>query len=151
MYCSACGIPLAAGLSFCNRCGTSLNRTSSTQAGALVAFLTAITVIAVAGLGIMLGGSLVLTKEAGLPEPVVSAYMAMVFLLVLIVEIFLCRQLSRVLSKSESPPPVLLQSQVNNTGEIRPADRRVLPEPLPSVTENTTRTLEYSRKEPLTR
>jgi hypothetical protein len=146
MYCSSCGTPLASGLSYCNRCGASLKERSSIgKAGTISAFLIAITAIAITGLGIMLGGAIALRREAGLNADLVGVFMLMTFLLVLIVEIFLCRQLARV-NTAETMPRVKTQPH-----EIAQPHPRTLPEPLPSVTENTTRTFEYPGREPVRR
>ena len=148
MYCSACGTPVAPGISYCNRCGMSLKeRGEGKQTSAIAAFLTAITLIGTIGMGIMLGGALVLTREAQLKEELVGFFMLFTFLIVTITEILLVRQLSRLTAANqakaiEAPQPVALPS------EFRAPQLRSLPEPLPSVTENTTRTLEYSRNEP---
>ena len=64
MYCSACGTPLTPGLSYCNRCGASLKEHAQSKSSAIPAFLTAITLIAIVGLGIMLGGALTLKRDA---------------------------------------------------------------------------------------
>ena len=148
MYCSGCGSPIAPGLSFCNRCGTSLKERGESKTGSITAFLTAITLIGVIGLGIMLGGAVALRIGAQLGEDIVGLFMLMTFSIVGLVELLLCRQLSRLTGTSEkrqslAPPP---QSAI--PGEIRSPQPRTLPEPIPSVTENTTRTLEYSRNEP---
>jgi hypothetical protein len=117
------------------------------QGGAIVAFLTAITLLGIVGLGIMLGGALTLTNEAHLKEELVGFFMLFTFLIVLVTEILLVRQLSRLTAHTQSkaidaPPPAAMPA------EFRMPQSRVLAEPLPSVTENTTRTLEYSRNEP---
>ena len=146
MYCSACGTPLAPGLAFCNRCGMNLKtRQEQKPTLAITAFLTAITLIGTIGLGIMLGGTLTLTNEAHLKEELVGFFMLFTFLIVLVTEILLVRQLSRLTAtndvKAIQAPPVAMP------GEFRPPLPRALAEPIPSVTENTTRTLEYSRDE----
>src|SRR6266496_5675387 len=97
MYCAACGTPLAPGLSYCNRCGMSLKeRGEQKQTGAITAFLTAITLIGVIGLGIMMGGALLLTNEAHMDKDLVGIFMLFTFLIVGITEIMLVRQLSRL-------------------------------------------------------
>lgn len=148
MYCSACGTPVAAGLSYCNRCGMGLKeRAERKQTGAITAFLAAITLIGTIGMGIMLGGAVTLTNEAHLKEELVGFFMFFTFLIVAITEIMLVRQLSRLTgakqAKAIDPP-----QQLAMPSEFRPPQPRTLAEPLPSVTENTTRTLEYSRNEP---
>jgi len=148
MYCSACGTPLAPGLSFCNRCGMSLKeRHEQKQTGAITAFLTAITLIGTIGLGIMLGGALTLTNEAHLQEELVGFFMLFTFLIVIVTEILLVRQLSRLTGTNQAKA-IDAPQQVALPGEFRPPQPHSLAEPAPSVTENTTRTLEYSRNEP---
>jgi len=148
MYCSACAAPLAPGLSFCNRCGTGLKEPEKpkSNAGAIIAFLTAITMIGVVGLGIMFGGALTLTKEAHLPNDIIGFFMMFTFVIVLVTEIMLVRQLSRFTGAAKTAK---ITGQLPQVNEFHPAQPpRSLAENLPSVTENTTRTLEYSRKEP---
>jgi len=121
---------------------------SHTHTGAIAAFLVAITLIGLIGMGIMLGGMVTLSTDAHLGEPIVGFFMLFTFLIVAITEILLVRQLSRFTSASERkvidvPPQSVISS------ELRPAQPRTLAEPMQSVTENTTRTLEYSRNEPL--
>jgi hypothetical protein len=148
MYCATCGTPLAPGLSYCNRCGANLKERSESHTGSIAAFLVAITLIGLIGMGIMLGGMVTLSTEAHLGEPIVGFFMLFTFLIVAITEILLVRQLSRFTSSSERKViDVPLQSVIPN--ELRPAQPRTLAEPMQSVTENTTRTLEYSHNEPL--
>lgn len=144
MYCSACGSPLAPGLSYCNRCGNNLmkEREDPPQTKTIAAFLTAITLIGICGLGVMVAGSLALRNGAKLEPEVVGVFMFMTFILVLTVEVYLCRLLSRLSSRSfERNQPQVLTPPVPL--EMRGPQPRVLPEPIPSVTENTTRTLQY--------
>lgn len=145
MYCSACGTQIAPGLSFCNRCGANLKDRSSNTSTTIPAYLTAVTVIGVIGLGIMLGGAMVLRKEAQLESDLVGIFMLFTFLIVGTIELMLLRQLSRLVGsrdeqRSISPP-------AHQVHELRQANVAALAEPLTSVTENTTRTLEYSRRE----
>ena len=150
MFCSTCGTTITPGLSFCNRCGANLKeRTETTvRTGAIVAFLLAIAVIGIGGLGIMLGGAVTLKRDAVLGEDVVGMFMFFTFFILALIEFFLVRQLSKLISGTEvkrvSPP-----QPASMPNELRPpAQPRGLPEAMPSVTENTTRTLEYSRNEP---
>ena len=148
MYCSACGTPLAPGLSYCNRCGMSLKeRGERRSSGAIIAFIIAITVIGTIGLGIMLGGAFSLTSEAHLKEELVGFFMLLTFLTVVFIEILLVKQLSRLIAAPQ-PKAIEPPQQRAIPGEFRLPEPRSLAEPLTSVTENTTRTLEYSRNEP---
>ena len=145
MYCSVCGNSIAPGLSFCNRCGFSLKERHDKKTNPISAFLTAITLIAVIGLGIMLGGPLTLRKDGNFGEEFIGMFMFFTFLIVGMTELLLVRQLSRMTAQAQqrelpAPPPVL-------PNELTSAPARALAEPVPTVTENTTRTLEYSRHE----
>src|SRR4029453_12009841 len=143
MYCSTCASPITQGLSFCNRCGANLkDRASGPNMGPISAFLTAITLLGVAGLGIMLGGSLALRKEANLPFELIGFFMLFTFILVGTIEFMLIRQLSKLTGAGENRKYIPTPSAP--VGELRPASVNNLGEPIPSVTENTTRTLEYS-------
>jgi hypothetical protein len=143
MYCANCGTQLVQGLSYCNRCGFSLRERAESHTVPVTAFLTAITVLGVIGLGIMLGGAIALRKEANLPPDLIGIFMLFTFLIVTFTEIMLVRNLSKLLPSKESrtrslPPPV--------TNDLRLPQHSSLGEPVPSVTENTTRTLEYERQ-----
>lgn len=146
MYCPTCGTPVAPGLSFCNRCGANLRERQTTNAGAIAAFLTAITLLGVIGLGIMLGGAMALRNEAHLEEGTVIFFMTLTFLIVSMTEVLLVRQLSRLTAAPEKKERTKV-SHSATAGELPPAPARDLAAPLSSVTENTTRTLEYSHKE----
>jgi len=145
MFCPNCGTPRTQGLSYCNRCGVDLReRKESSPTGAIGAVLTAITILGIVGLGIMLGGALVLRKEAGLSQELIGVFMLFTFLIVAMTEFMLVRNLSKLTSTQENkkyfpaPPPM-------NDMRLPPA--RSLGEPVPSVTENTTHTLDYVRRE----
>ena len=126
--------------------GVSLkDKSGNANTSNIAAYLTAVTVLGVIGLGIMLGGTLVLRREAQLDEELVGIFMLFTFLIVSTIEVMLLRQLSKLVGardeqRSVSPP-------AHQVRELRPANAASLAEPLTSVTENTTRTLEYSRRE----
>jgi len=149
MYCSACGSPNAPGLSFCNRCGTSLKDRNGSKTDSVSAYLTAIALIGVAGLVLMLGGAIALRNGAQFGEDIVGIFMLMTFVMMGTIEILLCKQLSRVIGTSEKKKSLSPPQQSALPSDLRAAQPRTLPEPIPSVTENTTRTLEYSRAESL--
>lgn len=144
MYCAHCGTPLTQGLSYCNRCGANLKEHTEVSTGAISAFLTAITLIGIGGLAIMLAGALVLRRGANLSQDLIGFFMLFTFMIVGMTEILLVRNLSRLTSAREkksfpTQPPV--------QQDLRLTQGTSLGEPVPSVTENTTRTLEYIRRE----
>ncbi|HEY6120392.1 MAG TPA: zinc ribbon domain-containing protein [Pyrinomonadaceae bacterium] len=145
MYCAACGNQLAPGLSFCSRCGYSLKERAEPRTISIAAFLTAITVLGIAGLIIMLGGALTLKRDANFSQEFIGIFMLFTFLIVGMTEMLLVRQLSRLTGQSK--PVMLPASQTSIQPELTTPQARALSEPLASVTENTTRTLEYARRE----
>jgi len=151
MFCVACGTPLTPGLSYCNRCGTSLKERSTPsnppRTGVIAAFLAAITVIGVSGLGIMLGGTVTLKNEANLPVELIGFFMLFTFITVIVIEILLLRQLSKVTSAPETKA-LDVAPQFTSPAQLHSPTPRSLAEPVPSVTENTTRTLQYSPNQP---
>lgn len=145
MYCANCGTLLTQGLSYCNRCGANLKERPEVSTGAISAFLTAITLIGAIGLGVMFGGALVLRRGALLSQELIGVFMLFTFLITGMVEIMLVRNLSKLTSANEkknyfpAPQPV--------PQDLRLTQGMPLGEPVSSVTENTTRTLEYIRRE----
>ena len=143
MYCSSCGVAVAQGLSYCNYCGEKLSGAKSdsiikspevrpeTLVGAMVfAFvfgLGAITVL----MGVM---KAVLHLEVGL----ILTFTLLSFLIMLSLEGVIIRLLfRRKRGAEEAGDTVLLKGQA--TRQLDAAQARVLPEPMPSVTEHTTR------------
>jgi hypothetical protein len=143
MYCSSCGVAVAPGLSYCNYCGEKLSSAKrdsiikspevkpETLVGAMVfAFvfgLGAITVL----MGVM---KAVLRLEVGM----VLAFALLSFLIMLSLEgVFIRLLLRRKRGAEEASDTEFLTGQA--TRELDAAQARVLPEPLPSVTEHTTR------------
>ena len=146
MYCANCGSPVTSSLSYCNRCGISLREKSEpNKTGPISALLTAITLIAICGLGAMLGGSLALRNGGGLPVDFVAVFMLFTFLIVCVTEVMLIKNLSRLIGPAE-PKRYAVQPQQPPL-ELRPPAAQTFGEPVGSVTENTTRTLEYARRE----
>ena len=146
MYCANCGTQLVQGLSYCNRCGVNLKERSQTSSNTAMisAFLTAITVLGTVGLAVMLFGAIVLRRKANLDEQIVAVFMMFTFLLVGVTEFMLVRILSKLVGAKESKTASLPSPMTN---ELRLPQHSTIGEPVPSVTENTTRTLEYARRE----
>ena len=149
MYCANCGTPLTQGLSYCNRCGANLRERTDTKTVPITAFLTAITLIGICGLGIMLGGALVLRNEAGLSQELIGIFMLFTFIIVGLTEIMLVRNLSKLSGSTERPMyfPQQQPMPMPMAHDLRLPQGTPLGEPVSSVTENTTRTLEYARRE----
>lgn len=144
MYCANCGTLLTQGLSYCNRCGTNLRERVEPKTAAIGAFLTAITVLGVVGLTMMLGGAVLLRKEADVSQALIGFFMLFTFLIVGITEVMLIRNLSKLW---ESPDRTKYLTAPPMQHDLRLPHATPLGEPISSVTENTTRTLEYARRE----
>ena len=146
MYCANCGTPRTQGLSYCNRCGADLReRVESSNTKAITAFLTAITLIGVGGLGVMLAGALVLRRGANLSQELIGVFMLFTFLIVSMTEIMLVRNLSKLSGATQRKNSFSAPSPTQH--DLRLPQGTPLGEPVGSVTDNTTRTLEYARRE----
>ena len=143
MYCSSCGVAVAQGLSYCNYCGEKLSRARSdsiikspevkpeTLIGAMVFTfvfgLGAITVL----MGVM---KAVLHFEIGQ----ILLFTLLSFLIMLSLEgVFIRLLLRRKRGAEEATDTAPLTGQA--TREFDAAQARMLREPMPSVTEHTTR------------
>ena len=151
MYCSTCGVAVAQGLSYCNYCGAALGgeKSISVSKSAVVKpelLVSAMVVVFVLGLG-------VITLLMGMMKAVLNfdigqilALTMLSFLIMLLLEgVFVYLLLSSKRSAKEPGNTQLLKERATN--ELDAAQVRVLPEPLASVTEQTTRTLAPVRTE----
>jgi hypothetical protein len=143
MYCPSCGNEIAVELKYCNRCGANLSLPTSPQVVTVAPVRLAIPSIVVGltiiiGLGIIIGGGSQMAI-VGVP-PVALVWM----ILFAVATLFGCTGLLiRFLTKL-----VTLQREVITTQQqqpplnSRPQFQQLPPryEPVPSVTENTTRT-----------
>lgn len=147
MYCAHCGTPLTQGLSYCNRCGANLKERPELSTGTISAFLTAITLIGAIGLGVMFGGALVLRRGANLSQELIGVFMLFTFLIVSMTEIMLVRNLSKLTSAGEKEKKNYFPAPTPILQDLRLSQGMPPGEPASSVTDNTTRTLEYIRRE----
>jgi predicted nucleic acid-binding Zn ribbon protein len=149
MYCSACGSPITPGLSFCNRCGMNLKERTSDFKSMLpiIALVGAMILVAVSAMGLLLGSPIALKHEGQFGEELIVLFMFLTFLITAFMVIFLYRQLSRLTVQPKLSPTQPVSLPATAPGEYYAPQPRSLAEPLPSVTENTTRTLEYQRNE----
>ena len=149
MYCSTCGATVTEGLSYCNRCGAEVagkNRTVPLKPAPVPEFLVwAIVGVSLGGLSILVG-LIAVMKWAGFSNDLIGLFSLLSFLLLLGAEsVFIWLMLrSRTAAKE---PSVLPQSREFTTQELGEKPDRALPEPVPSVTEQTTRTLEPVHRE----
>lgn len=145
MYCSSCGVVVAQGLSYCNRCGAKLSgvkgdsivQSREVRPESLVWGMVAVLVFGFVGIVFLM----MAMKMVGLGVGQILAFTILSFLIMLLVEgVFIWKFLRRKRGAEETTDTSLLKEQA--TKELDAAQSRALPEPLPSVTEHTTRAFE---------
>ncbi|HWS85940.1 MAG TPA: zinc ribbon domain-containing protein [Pyrinomonadaceae bacterium] len=145
MYCSTCGAAVAQSLSYCNRCGAKLRPAEASLS--LDSLVWAVVSLLIAGVGVIIGLMAVMKNVVNFHEGIIIIVTALSFLALLTAEGVLLRMLlggwKAARGADDAGPP---KGQV--TRELEEAQPRALPEPVPSVTEQTTRTFEpaYSRR-----
>ena len=151
MYCSSCGVVVAQGLSYCNYCGAKLSgvkgdsiiKSPEVRPGTLVGAMVFTFVFGLGAITILMGMmKAVLRLEVGL----ILAFTLLSFLIMLSLEgVFIRLLFSRKRGAEEAGDTVQLKGQA--TRELDAAQGRALPEPMPSVTEHTTRAFDPSYRE----
>ena len=145
MYCSACGVNVAQGLSYCNYCGAkvveksnSASKSSEVRPEFLISSMMVLFVFGLIAITLLMG---MMKQVLGLPVERVLGFAALPFLLMLIIEGVCLRLLLRRNRGTEATGAnALLKEQT--TKQLDRAEERLLAEPAPSVTDHTTRTLE---------
>ena len=146
MYCSSCGAAAAQGLSYCNYCGAKFggakgddaSESSGVKPELLVSAMVGGFVLGLVAIAVLIG---VLKAVVGFDLSILLAVTILSFVLMLVVEGVLIglllkgRRGAREAGETGRP-------KGQTTRGLGEAQVRVLPEPVPSVTEQTTRTLE---------
>ena len=152
MYCSSCGVAVTPGLSYCNYCGEKLSGAKSDRVSkspevrpeTLVAAMVFTFVFGLGAITVLMGVmKAVLHFELG---PIL-AFTLLSFLTMLSLEgVFIRLLFRRQRGAEEAGDSVLLKGQA--TRDLDLAQARGLPEPMPSVTEHTTRAFDpiYSER-----
>ena len=139
MYCSACGVTVLQGLSYCNHCGAKLagekvTRSSEVKTESLVWAMVSVLVFGFVAIVFLM----MAMKMVGLNVGQILAFMILSFLIMLLVEGVFTWQL--LVRKRGAGDTALAKDQT--TKELDAAQARLLPEHMPSVTEHTTRTFD---------
>ncbi|HXQ35791.1 MAG TPA: hypothetical protein VN843_17380 [Anaerolineales bacterium] len=151
MYCSACGVAMARGLTYCNYCGAkstgergdNVVKSSEVKPEALVWGMVAVLVFGFVAIMFLMMAMKMVDFNVGQ----ILAFTILSFLIMMLVEgVFIWQLLSRKRGTKETVDAVLSKEQTTN--ELHEAQARVLPEPRSSVTEHTTRAFEpiYSER-----
>ncbi len=159
MFCPSCGIEDTIGLPYCNRCGANLGGMIAPQTEPPVINLTKPTLIIGVTLAVLtLGGFAGLIEGAKELAPIVRnsdpliALIVLGMITILTVDVFLVRQLSRVITAalSSTVKPQVKRSKAIAAPSapqlLRPNTARL--ESAPSVTEHTTRFFEPVYRSP---
>src|SRR4029077_701781 len=145
MYCSACGVNVAQGLSYCNYCGAKVgensgsgSRSSEVRPEFLVSAMIGLFICGLVAITMLMG---VLKVMLGLPVERVLGFAVLPFLLMLLLEGVCLRLLLR---RNRGPEATGANAELKGqtTKELHRAEDRLLTEPAPSVIDHTTRTLE---------
>ena len=147
MYCSACGVVVAQGLSYCKSCGAKLSqderegKSSEVKPDLLVTAMVATFVFGLAAIALLIG---VMKAILGLDGGQILGFMSLLLLSMLMLEgVFIWMLLRR---KKGADQTIALPKQ-QATNELEAAPARALPEGLVSVTEHTTRAFEPSYRD----
>ena len=156
MYCPSCGTEYTIELKYCNRCGANLSTEMASPHEPVVVSLTkptlivglTLVILTIGGFGGLIGGATALAPFVHGNDPLI-AMIFMGMLTIMIVDIFLVRQLSRLISAALSSSA---QVQPKRTKVLANPSMVQLPQPstarlqgVPSVTEGTTRFFEPYR------
>lgn len=146
MYCSTCGVAVAQDLSYCNYCGAKVNgekadrvsKSSEVNPQFLLSSMIALFVFGLVAITMLIGVmKAVIRLEAGQ----ILGFAALSFLIMLLLEgLCLWFLLRRHRGAKETGATALEKEKT--TKELDAARERLLTEPVPSVTDHTTRTLE---------
>lgn len=140
MYCSSCGVAVAAGLSFCNYCGAKLPSPESSlefrevRPQLLVSAMAAIFVLGLPGITFLI---FMLNAVRLDPGQVIAFAWTAVLLLIALEAFFVLLLLRRRPRKDEQRDDNRFKGP--QTKELAARQAGALSEPVPSVTEHTTR------------
>ena len=156
MYCPSCGNEISVELNYCNRCGANLTLPTVTAPTVLAPVRLAVPIIVLGltilgGLGIIFGGATEFARQGLHPAAIVWMVLfsaaALFGCIGLMIRFFTnMMTMRRELVPQQQPPrPVFNERQA---AQHLPPPRM---EPMPSVTENTTRTFTPIYREPADR
>jgi len=143
MYCSTCGVAVTQNLTYCNYCGAKLSgaqgenvtKSPEVRPELLVSAMTGLFILGLIAITVLIG---VIKTTLDLPVERVLAVALVPFLLMLLIEgVFIRLLFRRKRGAKAASDTVAVKGQA--TKELDAVQTRALPEPVPSVTEHTTR------------
>ncbi len=151
MYCASCGRAVGADLTYCNHCGARLGSAKAEEINKTPewspddSLIWAIVSVFIVGLGCLIGLMAVM-KDYAFTQGTILAFCSMIFLMLIAVEAVFISMLWRRRAGKRGDDSEKLGGRA--TQQLGPARQQALPEPLPSITEHTTRTFEPVISEP---
>ena len=157
MYCPSCGTEYTIELKYCNRCGANLSAGLEEQSQIApisvtkpaLAIGTIMIILTIVGFGILMGGAIELSHNPRISPDSIGAIVVIGILTLLTLDIFLVRQLSKIINAALSSKTQIPRKRTNVLANPAMAQ---LPQPstsrlqgVPSVTEGTTRFFEPYR------
>ncbi|HXD30419.1 MAG TPA: hypothetical protein VN643_04865 [Pyrinomonadaceae bacterium] len=147
MYCSSCGGAVARALSYCNHCGAKLGGYEDERAvsgedkyrGLLVSAIVGGMVL---GLGVIIGLIAVMQEVAHFHLGLLITFTSLSFFLLFAIETVLITQLLRHSKRAPAGLDERRSLPQPTTKELEGTHARALPDPVPSITEHTTRAFE---------
>ena len=141
MYCSSCGVAVATGLSYCNFCGAKLTpsdsgtRSAEVKPGTLIAAMAFVFIFGLAAIGFLIT---ILKAVLEMNVGPILGFTSLSFLILLVLEGVFIRLLFQSKPRTKQGSDAR-EFKALATKELHAAQARGLAEPLPSVTEHTTR------------
>ena len=144
MYCSSCGVAVTPNLTYCNHCGAKLNSektdtlvktTEIRYDSFIMSAMVGLFVTGLIAMSVLLG---VMKEILGFQFGPLLAFAFLTFLILIGLEGIL---ISRLFRRRPDKPKAGAEATVNITKELE-AQSRIVSEPVGSVTDHTTRTLD---------
>jgi uncharacterized OB-fold protein len=154
MYCPSCGAESSRSLKYCSRCGastgpeTELVPISLTKPALVIGLTTAS--ITLGGFALLITGAVKLAEVFKVPDPIMAVIM-FGMVTILVSDIMLIRLLGRIVNASLEAKKERPVSFPQPLGQETPKQLNPQYEPVPSVTEHTTRTFTPVLREPVDR
>jgi hypothetical protein len=145
MYCSTCAAAIPQNLTYCNRCGARVGAKGDELAKPIgfypESLIWAIVAVFIGGIGVLIGLIAVMREVAGFDLSMVWAVTMISFMMMLGIEGVL---IYMFFSGRKTAKQLISGSRLKEqkTKELEEASIPLLPEPVPSVTEQTTRSFE---------
>ena len=160
MFCPSCGAEYTIELKYCNRCGANFSaeleqqpqRAPVSVARPALVIGAIMTILTLVGFGMLMGGAIELSHNVRIDPDSITAIVVVGMLTILTLDIFLVRQLSKIINaalssgKEIQPKRTKLPAKPAMVSLPQASTSRL--QGVPSVTENTTRFFEPAYREP---